>query len=262
MKVDPISKIDWDFIRKLEGFKSKGYVPDDKDGPTQSGVTIGAGFDIGQHSFKDLLKFKFSLSLVYSLLPYTNVTGDKARNTLKEYTLSLTKDQLDELDTKVRAKFSNQIEKEFNDNSDLVFCLLNRQQQTIIMSVGFQYGSLKRRCPKFFKLITKGKWLETVCELKNFGDAYPTRRKKEAALLSSSLKKGNKMSVLVDIVTDPLALTAYATFVGVVLVRAIWPKLEKIVKKTPTKTDDEWLEIIKKTVNEALAKKTKTKAKK
>jgi len=58
------------------------------------------------------------------------------------------------------------------------------QAQTVIASVSFQYGvGLNIRAPKFWKAITSQDWPETIKLLKYFGDAYPTRRKKEAALL-------------------------------------------------------------------------------
>ena len=36
-----MSKVDWNFIRGLEGFETTGYVPD--AGASNSGVTIGTG---------------------------------------------------------------------------------------------------------------------------------------------------------------------------------------------------------------------------
>lgn len=56
--------------------------------------------------------------------------------------------------------------------------------QTVIASVAFQYGTnLDARAPKFWKAATTQDWKECIKILNNYGDAYPTRRKKEAALL-------------------------------------------------------------------------------
>lgn len=184
----PRLKIDWNFIKELEGFKSKGYVPKDDDGPIKSGVTIGAGFDIGQHSRRELEAYKFSDNLTCSLMYFINVTGIKAENLLEKHGLELGEELLDELVQKVNLKHANQIEDEYNSASkSLPFFMLDGPKQTVIMSVGFQYGSLKRRCPKFFKLVTNHEWLSAVHELQDFGDAYPTRRNKEATLLLSSI---------------------------------------------------------------------------
>lgn len=182
-------RINWKFIQSLEGCSAKGYVPYDRDGKVQSGVTIGSGFDIGQHSRRQLESFDFSAPLFASLIPYVNAKGTVAKNLLVKYPLTLTEKELEELDSKVKTKYAKQIEQEFNANSQLTFCDLDQYQQTVIASVGFQYGSLKKRCPKFFRLVTSGLWQEAVNELLDFGDAYSTRRKKEAAYLLSSITR-------------------------------------------------------------------------
>ncbi|HEX23222.1 MAG TPA: peptidase, partial [Chromatiales bacterium] len=58
------------------------------------------------------------------------------------------------------------------------------QAQTVIVSVSFQYGvGLSVRAPKFWKAVTSQDWPETIKILRSFRDAYPTRRRKEAALM-------------------------------------------------------------------------------
>jgi type VI secretion system secreted protein VgrG len=47
-----MSKVNWNFIRELEGFETTGYVPD--AGASSSGVTIGTGFDLGARQESDL----------------------------------------------------------------------------------------------------------------------------------------------------------------------------------------------------------------
>ena len=70
---------------------------------------------------------------------------------------------------------------------------LTKSQQTVIASVGFQYGAKglmtkmkdgKEEPTNFWKQITTGKWNEAYKNLQNYGDDYPTRRKIEAELLS------------------------------------------------------------------------------
>jgi hypothetical protein len=175
--------IDWDFIQSLEGFRIEGYVPSDT-----SGVTIGTGFDIGQHSKAALQAFGFTESTLTKLLPFSGLVGDDARGALNRAPLVLNTQEAQELDACVHKSYVSQIESEYNQNSDFVFSFLDSAKQTVIMSVGFQYGSLKTRCPNFFSAITQGLWQKAVDELSNFGDAYPTRRKKEAVLLASSLQ--------------------------------------------------------------------------
>ncbi len=185
---------DWAFIRKLEGFSETGYVPEDGEvnNKIMSGVTIGAGFDLGQQSratFQE--KFNLSDSLTKVLLPYVELRGPMAKHALKKAPLHPSKEHLEELDVKMKEYFAKLIAREYDDHSDFSFNFLDSAKQTVILSVGFQYGSLKR-CPKFFEYVCKGMWQCAAGELDNFGDAYPTRRKKEAALLRSSLEKKGK----------------------------------------------------------------------
>lgn len=178
--------LDWDFISELEGkLIAKGYVP--MSG--HSGVTIASGFDIGNHSIQDLVDMRLPQDLVTKLHIYTEVKGDQAVKVLNEKPLFLNQDELNELDTCVKQYYAENVEHEFDTNAthELKFCDLDQPKQTVICSVSFQYGSLKKKCPQFFRAITQGLWKAAVEELQNFGDAYKQRRLKEAALLKSSL---------------------------------------------------------------------------
>lgn len=175
--------IDWNFIRHLEGFSKTGYVPQGG----HSGVTVCAGFDIGQRDKSGLYVLGLSIPLLTKLMPYVNLQGQTARDALSKQPLELTGEEANELDAKVREVYASAVEKEYNENSDFTFCMLDGKKQTVIMSVGFQYGSLKKKCPTFFSLIIKGLWSGAVKELQNFGDSYQSRRLKEAELLKSSI---------------------------------------------------------------------------
>ncbi len=186
-----MSDINWDFIRKLEGFELKGYVPFDKEGGVESGVTICSGFDLGQR--KTLKEFNFGRILENKLSPYLGVKGAKAKALLKSSPLVLTAREADAVDKKVKEVFTKKIIKEFEDYSDLTFCNLSQAKQTVFVSVAFQYGDVRRRCPKFFRYATRGMWGSVAAELENFGDDYSKRRRKEAAYLRADLnKKGKK----------------------------------------------------------------------
>lgn len=183
-------KIDWNLIKKLEGFSNKGYVPKDEENDKKpSGVTIGAGFDIGQFSIQDLVNMGLSTKLVGILSPYTQIVGKKASKILKEKPLYLDKDLLNELTERSHLKFTKNIVNEYDSNSSYSFKDLTSAQQTVIISVGYQYGSLKRRCPTFFKYITECRWNDVIIELENFRDSYPTRRNKEANLLKKEKER-------------------------------------------------------------------------
>ena len=63
----------------------------------------------------------------------------------------------------------------------------------MIASVSFQYGvNLNTRTPNFWKAVSSQNWMLAIHELRNFGDAYSTRRKKEAKLLEKIIKKSSR----------------------------------------------------------------------
>lgn len=182
-------KVAWSFIDKNEGLAKQGYVPCDSKGNVlgHSGCTVGAGFDIGNETVSAMTTYQFSADLLKRLLPYCDKTGVTAKDFLVKYPLYLSGGDTEEIDTKVHTKFFADLAALFNANSELSFEDLDSKKQTVVMSVFYQYGNLKVHCPNFFKAIVNGWWKEAVDELRNFGDAYPTRRGLEADLLTSSL---------------------------------------------------------------------------
>lgn len=182
--------IDWKFIQTLEGFELEGYVPKETNERTNkvvSGVTVGSGFDLGQHSLAEIKELNFNKRLHDKLVPYVALRGLKAKNKLKEQPLKLTLKQATELDKKVKGSKVEQAAELFNKHSNLDFYDLPRPVQTIIMSVSFQYGALNKRTPNFWRVITNGDWTKAVWHLEHFGDSFKTRRRKEAALLKEHL---------------------------------------------------------------------------
>lgn len=183
--------IDWNFIKELEGYRTHAYLPMDKEGNVlgQSGTTIGMGFDLGQQSsgsLKELLSD--SPDLFSKLYPYLGIKGVKAKNFLQAHPLSLSTEELDMIQCRIEDVFYRRLEKEYEDHSDLTFSMLSPAQQTVLMSVFWQYGDLQWHCPAFFKYATKGMWKTVISELKSFGDKYAPRRLKEAAYLEASMK--------------------------------------------------------------------------
>ncbi|GLQ30194.1 pesticin C-terminus-like muramidase [Litoribrevibacter albus] len=177
--------IDYQFLSDLEGgSKINGYVP--AAGVSKSGVTIATGFDLGQRSEADLKKLNLNAVLVAKLKPYLGLKSDSAQKLLKKTPLVITKDQAQAIDKAVKSAHIAQLKLKYNSASGNTkkFSDIPSQAQTVIASVSFQYGvGLNARAPKFWKAVTSQDWKETIKLLKAFGDAYPTRRKKEAALL-------------------------------------------------------------------------------
>lgn len=183
------TKIDFAFIAELEGSRNKGYVPDPDQ--SRSGVSIAAGFDIGQRTEQEL-KQAFPANLCDKLLPYAGKIKQEAVKVLAEIPLELTDEELVIINRYSHAQAEDRLVKSWNTADHYeTFQLLSPECQTVVASVAFQYGSLESRTPNFWRQITQGDWPSALTNLRNFGDKYPTRRNKEADLLASWLQTNN-----------------------------------------------------------------------
>src|SRR4051794_2842096 len=72
-------RIDWNFMREVEGDWSTGYVPNPK-GRHHSGVTIVNGYDLGGKTEADLDRLQLSESLKEKLRPYLGKAGPNGRD--------------------------------------------------------------------------------------------------------------------------------------------------------------------------------------
>lgn len=187
-----MASVDFDFISELEGNRVlEGYVP--APDVSQSGVTVATGIDLGQFDSDTLRAMGVSVALVDKLSPYFGLKKQDAVDALADAPLRLTADEARELDACVKGSFLRDLERRYDGacracGSNLEFTALSPEQQTVIASVAFQYGvGLDRRTPNFWNQVTTGDWDGALANLRNFGDAYDTRRNKEADLLASAL---------------------------------------------------------------------------
>ncbi len=177
--------IDYKFLSNLEGgSKTTGYVPE--AAVSKSGVTIATGFDLGQRNESDLKSLKLNTVLITKLKPYLGSKAATAQALLKKSPLMITPIQASAIDKAVKSDHISKLKLKYNSaaGNKKKFIDIPHQAQTVITSVSFQYGiGLNTRAPKFWKAVTTQNWAEAIKLLKVFGDAYPTRRKKEARLL-------------------------------------------------------------------------------
>ena len=177
--------IDYQFLSDLEGgCKTTGYVPASLE--SQSGVTIATGFDLGQRNENDLQSLELDSILITELKPYLGAKGADAQALLTSKPLVITLSQAQEIDKVVKLAHVAQLKLKYDTylGNTNKFESLPSQAQTVITSVSFQYGiGLNLRTPKFWKAVTSQDWPESISLLNDFQDLYPTRRKKEAALM-------------------------------------------------------------------------------
>ncbi|NOK00565.1 MULTISPECIES: pesticin C-terminus-like muramidase [Myxococcus] len=188
--------VDWDFIAEQEGRAVQdGYVPDATG--SKSGVTVGTGVDLGARDMNDLDRLGLSDALKTKLEPYLGKQGQDAADFLAENPLNLTAEEVKELDRAVKGEALDNVVNEYNTEVERLnaadggsrpkFAELPREMQTVIASVGFQYGSLKTATPNFFAQVTEQRWDDAKANLEDFGDRYPSRRGREAELLGEGI---------------------------------------------------------------------------
>jgi len=180
------SQIDWNFIDRLEGNLNYGHQPSEN-----SGVTIGSGFDLKEKTVSSLESMGFDGDLIDKLEPYLGLTGDKAAKKIKEENLVLGADEISNINRLSKKHYTKDIKNQYEEGTGKKFWKLSPEQQTVIMSVGYQYGSFKGkgRPVNFWKKVRNDDWTGVVNELNNFGDKHSTRREKEAKYLFDSLDK-------------------------------------------------------------------------
>ena len=151
--------IDWNLIKQHEGYTQGlvAYVPKIGRGPTlrpspTSGVTIGSGFDLAQHSQAEIRALGLPRELTNALVPYAADApggvreGQRAENfRLAEIAagrgLQVTRLEGDAIDAAVMVSKARQVESRYNGASRVPFRSLPRDAQTTIMDFAFQNGS-------------------------------------------------------------------------------------------------------------------------
>lgn len=176
---------DWNFIESLEGFETRGYVPKDVAGKPlgQSGVSIGAGVDLGHWPVTALRRRKVPEPIIEKVAPYCGLRGWDAVHALV-IPLVLTEDEARRLTRTIQGDIVDAVKARYDRASKIALSFIPQQAQTVLISVAFQYGAnLAKRTPKFWRAMTTQDWQAAVRELENFGDAYPSRRRREAKYL-------------------------------------------------------------------------------
>jgi GH24 family phage-related lysozyme (muramidase) len=189
-----VANIDWAFVKEQEDIKLEAYT---LNNAPQAGVTIGMGFDLGHWTVSDLIAAGLSQESVAKLSPFMSLKGlaaeqalDKAKREQGEITI--TKDEAGLLKRYGEMRITNLLKTKFNAAraaSVPSFDMLPSEAQTVLASVSWQYGpALHRRTPRFWGFMITGDFVGAVKELRNFGDAFTSRRRREADLLEKAIK--------------------------------------------------------------------------
>jgi Bacterial toxin homologue of phage lysozyme, C-term len=203
----PKANIDWKFIRKKEGFKPDGKVPVPHDDNTASGVTIGYGYDIGQHNLADFNRYDipepYKSKLIEKFTPYfgakqyngkahPNKPRNDALDALQKYgPLTITEPEAALLDQAVVKDYENRLIDNYDNNSMVFFGDLPQPAQTAIMSVFYNSEIMVSPKSPFGQAIYNQDWPTAAAFLRNDALKYDpkhgvyTRRNDEADKLQS-----------------------------------------------------------------------------
>ena len=165
----------------------QGYVPPGD----KSGVTIGVGFDLGQHDEKALKDMGFNDKLIKILKPYLGLKGDDARAVASNLNVS-GDDYIDLIIKPVKAKADRIIEKYNAVSGENAFQNLESGLQKVIFGVMYNVGiEGKTGAPGFWNQATSKDWDALVLNLTGKGPTggwmsqQDTRTRQRNELLAS-----------------------------------------------------------------------------
>ena len=200
------------FLSCHEGFTLCGYVPiDPKSGEVlgQSGVTIGAGVDLGNKSRASFATL--SSTIVDKLEPYFGLKRNLAACAAIEHPLRLTTAEADTITDDITSDVVDKVAKQYDNDKDtkaLAFTSVPRGIRTAIVSVWYQFG-YPQAYPRFWSFVTKNNWDKAIKELRNFyttpekqarGDLK--RRNNEADIIEATLVKCNRSIDVVFLIDE------------------------------------------------------------
>ena len=201
------------FLTCHEGFTLCGYVPiNPKSGEVlgQSGVTIGAGVDLGSKSRASFASLS-NKTLIDKVEPYFGLKRNLAACAAIERPLNLTLAEANTLTDTVTNDTANNVSERYHSEkyeSSLPFASIPRAIRTAIVSVWFQFGS-PPAYPKFWSFVIKNDWDNAVVELRKFytnpndqqqGDLR--RRNDEADIIESIVADCNRSVDLVFLLDE------------------------------------------------------------
>lgn len=183
-------------LNELEGFRTEGYLPKDKKGKVlgKSGVTIGRGIDLSWQSEKKLRDAGVSPDDIRILKPYLGekARGKKGEKLLEKRPLVVDEGVAGRVSDAIQAIDLETLIETFDAKSSVPFMDLTSEQQTVLASVSHQYGATLGKAPKFLEKAAGGDWNAVYEELVDFGDAYITRRRKEAETVGGNWRVGEE----------------------------------------------------------------------
>ena len=185
-------------LERFEGAgRCRGYVPMQQGRVLgNSGVTIGTGVDLGQHSRDALEKMGVPASITGVLVPYLGLRKEDAVSRLKASPLVLATDAVAALDRAVIGHFITRMEKRFDKTIHEIasapcpgfFAERPREVQAVLVSLAYHLGF--GGFPRTYALLASGQYTRAIAALRNsaaWNHRYMYRRREEAALIEQAV---------------------------------------------------------------------------
>lgn len=174
---------------RRKNFDGHGNAADCGDPVGQSGVTIGAGLDLGQQSEADLRRMGLDPELIDLFRPYLGKKRHDAVLALSRATLTITEAQCDTVNRAVHGDYIRRAADLYGRNTESrSFAEQPQEAQAVIASLFYQLGSPKPSnghagYPVLYGHLCRGYWQAAAHELKTGFRNYVYRRRQEGELL-------------------------------------------------------------------------------
>lgn len=174
---------------RRKNFDGHGNAADCGEPVGQSGVTIGAGLDLGQQSEADLRRMGIEKELITLFLPYLGKKRFSAMQALASAPLSITEAQCDAVNRAVHGDYIRRAADLYDRSTESrSFSEQPREAQAVIVSLFYQLGRPQPSkghtgYPVLYGHLCRGYWQAAVHELQTGFRNYVYRRRQESELL-------------------------------------------------------------------------------
>ena len=194
-----------DILARFEGVMRNGYVPcrkknffghgnaaDFGDPLGASGVTIGAGLDLGQQDAAALERMGLPADLRRLFAPYLGKKRVAAMQALAAAPLAVSEKQCEAVNRAVHADYIRRAAALHDRHAERPFADIPAQAQAVLVSLFYQLGSPfpadgHPGYPTVFGFLCRADWQAAVHELRTGFRRYASRRRQEADILAEVL---------------------------------------------------------------------------
>ena len=188
-------------VERFEGAgRKRGYVPMQQGRVLgNSGVTIGTGVDLGQHSREELEQMGVPVTIIGALVSYLGLQQEAAVAKLNTCPLVLAEDAVAALDRAVIGHCITRMEMRFDHTVQSLaslprpgfFAERPKEVQAVLVSLAYPLGF--GGFPRTYALLAGGQYAGAIAELRNsaaWKHRYISRRREEAALIEQAMPAG------------------------------------------------------------------------